>query len=154
MGVVARDIMQAEVHTVGLDASLSEVYSTFVEEEISGAPVINDSGSVCGVISIRDLLRAVEEENGHARDESYYFREYAQGPRPDWVSDLEDFQDRLSRRVASEVMTARVISVKPNTSASKVAKLVRAHHIHRVLVIDGDELVGLISLFDLVELLE
>ncbi len=154
MGQVARDFMQTDILTVGSGENLMDVYTVFTEKEISGAPVVDEDGNIVGVVSIRDLLRTVEEESESARDESYFFRDYTDSPRPDWVSDLEDFQDHLARRTVSEVMTQNIIAVGPSTSVSEISKTVRSNHIHRVLVIEDEELVGLVSLFDLVKLLE
>ncbi len=154
MSKVAQDIMQSDILTVESGENLMDVYTTFTEKEISGAPVLDEDGNVVGVVSIRDLLRCVEEESESARDESHFFRDYNDSPRPDWVSDLEDFQDRLTRRTVSEVMTQNIIAVTPSTPVGAIAKIVRDNHIHRVLVVDDEELVGLVSLFDLVQLLQ
>jgi len=154
MKAVARDIMQTEILTVSPNDTLLDAYRTFVESEISGAPVVDHRGTVVGVLSIRDILRGVEEENDSARDESFFFRDYASRATPDWISEQEDFQDRLARRTVTEVMTQKLITVAPDTKIQEVARVVRRNHIHRALVLDGEELVGLVSLFDLVKLLE
>lgn len=154
MTPTAKDIMSTQVITVDSQDSLTDVYQIFADKGISGAPVIGDDGLLVGVVSIRDLLRVIEEENDACIDESYYFRNYENWPRPDGPADIEDFQDRLGRRTVSEVMTNHVISVSPGTPAKEVAKLVRKNGIHRMLVLEDNKLVGLVSLFDLIQLLE
>ncbi|MBW2714403.1 MAG: CBS domain-containing protein, partial [Deltaproteobacteria bacterium] len=63
MTATAKDIMSANLTTVDSDDRLTDVYQTFVEKEISGAPVLGEGNRLVGVVSIRDLLRAIEEEN-------------------------------------------------------------------------------------------
>jgi CBS domain-containing protein len=154
MKTTAKDIMSTDVTTVDFEDRLTDVYQIFVEKEISGAPVVGDGDRLVGVVSIRDLLRAIEEEIDPGLDESYYFHNYDNWMRTEGLSEIEDFQDRLGRRTVAEVMTNNVISVAPNAPVSKIAALVRKNHIHRVLVLDDDKLVGLVSLFDLIRLLE
>jgi CBS domain-containing protein len=154
METTAKDIMSTDVTTVDFEDRLTDVYQVFVEKEISGAPVVGDGDRLVGVVSIRDLLRAIEEESDPGLDESYYFHNYDNWPRTEGLSEIEDFQDRLGRRTVAEVMTNNVISVAPNAPISKISALVRKNHIHRVLVLDDDKLVGLVSLFDLIQLLE
>lgn len=154
MTTTAKDIMSTDVTTVDFEDRLTDVYQLFVEKEISGAPVMGEDNRIVGVISIRDLLRAIDEESDPGLDESYYFHNYDNWPRSEGLSEIEDFQDRLGRRTVSEVMTNSVISVGSDTAIKKIAGLIRENHIHRVLVLDDDKLVGLVSLFDLIRLLE
>ena len=76
-----------------------------------------------------------------------------------WTLDLEDKRDRLVEITVADVMTTETIAVAPEAPISEVARLIRKNHIHRVLVVlpgedGGAEIAGLISLFDLVRLLE
>jgi len=156
-GLVAEKIMQTEVTTVRADQPLLAVYRIFVDQNLNGAPVLDDDGDVVGVVSARDLLRAAEEEQAAAREDlHYYFGSDTLG-EAEWRSDLEDFEDRLSKRTVSEVMTRGVISVSADASVPEIVDKILTHRIHRVLVIDDDteggSLIGIVSVFDLVELL-
>jgi len=71
----ARDIMQTQVVSVGSDDPLLSVLRLFADEEISGAPVMDESGKVVGVVSIRDLMRATREEQENSFANSDYFRD-------------------------------------------------------------------------------
>ena len=57
---LARDVMQTHLVTVEPELPLVDVHRLFVEEEITGAPVVDDTGRLLGVISSTDLLRAVD----------------------------------------------------------------------------------------------
>src|SRR5512139_3577103 len=64
------DVMTRNVHTVTPDMQIVEVLDLFRRCQVSGAPVIAD-GKMIGVISLEDLIRAMERGNGHARARSY-----------------------------------------------------------------------------------
>lgn len=154
MPLFARDVMQTDVITVSPDEPLLGVQRLFVEEEIGGAPVVDDAGRVVGMISSVDVLRAVSEEHDSARTGSTYFRELLEFSGPDWIADSEDFQDRLREMSASDAMTDGVVTVEIDAPVPEVARTLRENHVHRVLVVDQERLVGIVSTFDLVGLLE
>lgn len=114
----ARDFMQTDVLTISPETSLLDIHRLFLEEEIHGAPVVDDSGVVRGVISTVDLLRAVSDETQQARD-------------------------------ASDIMTRELVTVEPNMPIAEVAETMRDQRVHRVLVIENRELLGVLTTFDL-----
>ena len=152
----AKDLMQTQVVTVGSDDPLSSVYRLFADEEISGAPVVDESGTVVGVVSIRDLIRTTREDQESSFVDSNYFRNGLFNVEASCLVSGDDFEETLSQRVVSEVMTAGVVAVAPDTPISEIVKTILSERIHRVLVVerrrDKDALVGLISLLDLVAL--
>lgn len=154
MIATAASVMTNSVISVSPEASLLDVLRLFVEENIHGAPVIGDEGDIQGVISTTDLLRAEESEHSTVLAEADYLREYLDFSAPDWSGDLTDFQDRLARRTVSDVMTKSFASVSVDSSIPDIARCLRENAIHRVWVVDGQELCGVISTLDLMPLLE
>jgi CBS domain-containing protein len=146
--------MQTGVVTVDRDATLLDAHRLFVEEEIHGAPVVDADGEVVGVISTLDILRAVQEEHESTTSIPDYYREFLPFSGPDWRSGAEDFQDRLAQLTVGDAMTESVVSVSPDASIAEIARLLRQHRIHRVLVGEDGQLLGIVSTFDLVALLE
>ena len=149
----ARDVMQKDVITISPETSLGDAQRLFVEESIGGCPVVDDRNVVVGVISSSDLLRAVNDERDTAVAETRYYRDDIAFSSPDW-SDLEDFQDRLAELQVSDAMTPGSLLVDIDASIPDVARTFRQHRVHRVLVVEGDALAGIISTLDLVGLLE
>lgn len=153
MEKLARDVMQTHVISVELDLPLLDVHRLFVEEEINGAPVVDETGRLLGVITSLDLLRAVEEEHESGSASPRYFRDDLEFSGPDWTNAPEDFQDRLSELTVHDAMTAGAVTVSPDAPISEIADLLLRHRIHRVLVVERELLAGLISTFDLISLL-
>jgi CBS domain-containing protein len=152
----ARDLMQTDVVVVTAETPLLQIHRLFIEEEINGAPVVDEDGEVVGVISSLDLLREVQEEydTGAGINVPMYFREELPYSGPDWLSAPEDFQDRMSELTAADAMVKEIVSVTPDTSVSEVARIMREQHIHRVLVVADGELEGILTSFDLISQLE
>jgi len=121
--------MEADVLTVDPEAPLVDVHRLFVEEEIHGAPVVDDDFRVCGIVSSMDLLRAVSDR-------------------------YDDFSDRVRDIRAADVMTGAVVAVAPYATAAEIAHVMRTQRVHRVLVIENKELLGVITTFDLLAALE
>lgn len=151
------DIMEEHVIQVSPDDPLVSVARLFFDDQISGAPVVSESGSVIGIVSLTDIVRSAGDESPKALSESSYYRQL-RAVRPAWLEEPHNVNDRVSALCVSDVMTEEVVSVRSDSKISALAKLVRENHIHRVLVIDdtdlGEKLVGIVSLFDLVGLLE
>jgi CBS domain-containing protein len=121
--------MQTDLMTVTPETPLVDVQRLFAEEEIHGAPVIDDQARVCGVVSAMDLLRCVGER-------------------------YDDFDDRMRDVTAGDVMTGQVIAVTPETTPAEIAHVMRTQRVHRVLVVENRELLGVITTFDLLAALE
>jgi CBS domain-containing protein len=125
--LIARDVMQSDIITINPETRVLDIHRMFVEEEIHGAPVVDDDGVVCGVVSSLDLLRIVRDEL-----------------EPDAGEDGLTAKDAMSRELVSVPSTATV---------AEIANVMRSQRIHRVLVIDDKELVGVITTFDLLQVL-
>ena len=143
--------MQRDVITIAPEMSILDVYRMFVEEEIHGAPVVDDRGAVRGVVSTMDLLRVVRDEldPGAGRTATTYFRDELAYSGPSYrVSD--DMQDRMQQLTAEDAATRELVTVRPDATVEEIARKMLDQHIHRVLVVDAEhELLGVISSFDL-----
>ena len=111
MARTARDVMQTYLISVNPETPLLEVHRLFVDEEINGAPVVDETGRLLGVISSVDLLRAVEEEHDAASAGSNYLRDFLEFSGPDWQEGSDNFQDRLGERT---VLDSRTLYFRPN----------------------------------------
>jgi acetoin utilization protein AcuB len=61
--------------------------------------------------------------------------------------------DVRARRTAGELMTRPALTVRPSDTIRRVANLMRGRTIGCVPVLDGDRLVGIVTVSDLLELL-
>ena len=153
----AKEFMQTRVTRVGPDDPLVSVHRLFCDEEISGAPVVSETGEVLGVVTIRDLLQNHREGIDCPERNLDFFRDgVSMDPTEARSTDGDSFE-RLTSATVAQVMTPDVISVGPESELGEVVEKILENRIHRVLVLDpserGGSLVGIISVFDLVQLL-
>ena len=155
MAPQARDVMETQVITVDPERPLLDAHRLFVEEEIHGAPVVDETGRVLGIVSSADLLRAVDDEEGSCAGRAPgYLRQLLEeegGPSPRLSGELNTL---LQAVTVADVMTAGGVTVAPDTAIDEVASRMRRHRIHRVPVISNGCLAGIITTFDLIALLE
>jgi CBS domain-containing protein len=148
--IAAKDIMESEVVTLKSDTSLSDASGLFKENRISGAPVIDSNGHIVGVVSQSDVLKEmIEIDLDDYLDNSFYMcLPFSDGS----VFSTSAHQPDLIP--VSKIMNTSVITVSPDDSLAQVASLMRSNHVHRVLVTQDSKLVGIISTFDVLGVLE
>jgi CBS domain-containing protein len=145
MTLTVKDLMTTGVVTVRESVTLAEASRLLGERQVSGAPVVNEDGHTVGVISRADLVRGWERAAA-ARRRAFY-----QAAAGEPVSlPGENVDAELGGRPVSEVMMPIVFSVQQSDSLRKAAALMSAEGIHRLIVLDGQRIVGLLSASDLV----
>jgi len=147
----ARDLMQRDIITVSPELPILDVYRLFVEEEIHGAPVVDDNQIVRGVITTLDLLRITRDElePGAATSSSEYFRDDVPFAVGGWMHMPDDLQDHLAKVVARDAMSREIVTVDVDTAIDEAARVMLSQRVHRVLVTGADGLEGVLTTFDL-----
>lgn len=141
----ASDVMSTSVISVKLEMTVREVAKVFVEQKISGAPVVDAAGHVVGVISEGDLIHRAELDTDKPQ-------------RRGWLDlfsltcDANEYVKSHGLRVA-DVMTTDVVSVDETTPLGKVADLMETRRIKRIPVTREGKLVGIVSRANLVQAL-
>ena len=151
--LVAQDIMRSDLITAEPDQSLVELRHLLIESDISGVPVVQE-GRLVGVISRSDLVR-VEElvESLDAEVSGEHWREnQADGFKHSPPPAFAEFRRRLDELKVRDAMRAQVVTCSPQTAVMEVAAEMVRHHVHRVVVVDGDKPLGIVSSLDIAAL--
>lgn len=166
----ARDVMTRWVTTLRTSDALREAARVLREAQISGAPVVNDAGRPVGVLSATDIVIFEREKDsaaakkrhpphrpqkigdGRRRNSSSLNRENPWHKEDEWerieVTGLD--LDRIPTATVEEYMSPRVLSVNEDVTLLAVARKMCEHHMHRLIVVDGeDRLLGIISTMDI-----
>ncbi len=118
---VARDIMTPNPRIVKVDDSADRIARVLAEENIGAVVVCNDQHRLQGMITDRDL--AVEVV-------------------------AKDRDPRTTR--ASELVNGReVVTIGADDSIDEAIDTMKAHAVRRLPVIDGDQVVGIVSQADI-----
>ncbi|HJQ99600.1 MAG TPA: CBS domain-containing protein [Candidatus Polarisedimenticolaceae bacterium] len=146
MAYVASDIMSRDVFCVDKSADLRDLAKLFLARKITGAPVIDGRGDLCGVISQTDLLfYQLSRDDELAVPSDFYSNTKVEGRSLTTGFQIED----VNTATVEEVMTPVVHSVTPQASVDQIARLMTRRHIHRVIVREGRKAVGIISALDI-----
>ena len=141
--------MTQDVVTVRTDASLLDALSIMRVRDISGLPVVDAGGRVVGVLSERDVGRAALRRGEVGRVEGgldlllvYLLR------KPE--ATLKKIREILAGQRVEQVMSRRLYSVAPDAPLEKVVNEFVKHHVHRLPVLEGDKLVGIVTRDDVI----
>lgn len=128
-----KDLMTRDVLTVAPNTSIREASEILATEHVSGMPVVR-LGKLLGMISARDILEFIA----------------ALPADPEAVSGGME-HGILDDHTVEEAMTrGPLTTVDPEAPANRAAEIMQAEHIHRLPVVSGDRLVGIISTTDVV----
>lgn len=127
-GPRVRDVMTPDPISVRQDELLAHAAHLMEEHEVSGLPVVDADGSLVGMLSRTDMMRA-------------------RWARQSWR--------RWPALLVSSVMAAPVVTADPSMSVREAAALMAARHVHRLVVVDDDQRrpIGIVSATDLVRLM-
>ncbi len=127
-----RDAMSGTPKTLGRNDQLSLADDVMRAERIRHLPVLDDEGSLCGILSQRDMFRG-------ALAQALGYGTAAQ-------------QKVLTMLRVKEVMTTDVITTRPDVPLTEAATTMLERKIGCLPVVDGVRLVGILTESDFVAL--
>ena len=144
-----RDIMTKEVLSVKAGASVNEVARLMGQRDISGVPVIDDEQHVIGIITELDLIVR------NTRLEFPHFIEVLDWGRIplEWPSHARERMKHMLGTQAADVMTAEVVTIGPDADVEELAGLMVKRRVNPVPVVEGDQLIGIVSRADLIDMM-
>jgi CBS domain-containing protein len=110
-----------EVVTIGPDEQVRQLLDLLIEHRV-GAVIVSASDSVVsGIVSERDVVLALQREGAEILD----------GP-------------------VSRIMTSKVLAITPTDKVDEVMLQMTDHRVRHIPVFSGEEMIGIVSIGDLV----
>jgi acetoin utilization protein AcuB len=128
MTLTARDLMTSEPDTVTPESTLREALALMNVADDRQLPVL-ENGRLVGIITNRDIRLALDS------------------PLVDKDSAIR--MQILHEHLVAECMTPDPITVNPDTPIYEVSEILISHKFGGLPVVDGDNLVGIITITDL-----
>lgn len=122
------ELMTIDPDTIDVDAPLRAVLSRMKEDGCRQLPVVDEQGRLVGIITDRDVRLAMNSP----------------------LVLRERWQDEalLDSVTAESCMTADPVTISPDAPAYRAAELLSRYKFGALPVVDGDVLVGIISVTD------
>ena len=144
--------MNSNVLAAKSDWSVNRLAEFFMENCISGAPVQSSKGVPIGVVSLTDLVHfETQPEKDREWPHDYYLhaleRQYAREEAAFFRIEAEP------SATVRDIMTPMVFQVSENTPVQQVADMMIKNHIHRVIVLHDEKVVGIISTPDMLKII-
>jgi len=117
-----REMMTPNLRTIQRDTLVSEVAGIFELEKIGGAPLIDEDGNVVGLVSKSDIVHF----------------EFVGG---------DPFEAR-----AWEIASPHLLTIDVSSPLADAARKMLEEHVHRLMVVDGETQVGILTSLDFVAL--
>ncbi len=153
--IVAADVMKRGVLSVRPDQTLLAVERMLVENHVTGMPVM-DAGKLVGIVSRSDIARVrvlIDDLDAQVSDQQRFVDTQADGFDHMSHSDFHGFGQRFNSYLAKDVMRSQVVTCNLDTPVTEVASMLVRNHIHRLVVVDNDRPVGIVSALDLAALI-
>jgi CBS domain-containing protein len=111
-----------EVYSIPETRTLAEAAQLLWQRQVGALVVKDRRGELAGIVSERDIIRAVAENGANG----------------------------LAQTVGA-VMNPDVVTCEPHDQIERVMKLMTLHRVRHIPLRDGDRLVGMVSIGDLVK---
>ena len=154
METTAGAIMSHPAICARAEMSVADLMDLLAENRISGVPVVDAEDRLVGVISITDLLSleadAPDEELAEGSD-------YHTSPAMDGLaaaSGLLQPDEAVRDLAVSELMSRQVITTTEDAPLGQLADQLLTHRIHRLVVVRGEGIAGVVSVSDILHCLQ
>ncbi len=143
--LTAKDIMTKDVVTVKPDTSLEELAGLLVKNQISGAPVVDATGTLYGIVTENDLI--AQNRRLHIPTVVSFLDAAI------YLESSKKFAEEVRRVTATkvgEICSRKVVTVTEDTSLTDIATIMAEKNIHILPVVRSGAVVGIVGKRDVV----
>jgi len=146
--------MTRNVISVKASGSVKDAWLDLMEARVSGAPVLDEGGSLVGILSVTDIFRAIMDKMQKARS----LREATSSLLDSGAAEKEELRElSLAIRAVSESTVQsiiprdrKVLTLSPGDSFERAIRLMAQHGVNRLPVVKGSQVVGILTRQDII----
>jgi CBS-domain-containing membrane protein len=143
-----KDIMSKEVITLSPDTEVAHAAKLLLEKRINGAPVVDEAGSLVGILCQSDL---VTQQKSLPLPSIFTFLDGF--VRITSLKQLDRDVQKIAAITVAHAMTPDPFTVRPETSIEDIANLMVDKSFHTLPVVDDGKLVGIVGKADILKTL-
>ncbi|MGR3179253.1 MAG: CBS domain-containing protein [Candidatus Anammoxibacter sp.] len=133
------DVMKKDIHSVKRDTTIMEIVKILCINRISGIPIVDDENHIIGIISEKDVLRAMYPSQA----------EYYEDPSCRNFDEIEQRYANIISMNVEQIMNRNTITTSPDEPLLKASSTMLVRKIRRLPVLDNGKLVGIITQSDI-----
>ena len=119
-GRLVRKLAKRDCYSLGENDTLKTTSEALAKNNLGAMPIIDSSGKVIGIISERDIARKIHQDNFS------------------------------NNELVTNIMTKKIISCDLNISVTELMETMTEKKIRHMLIMNNDELKGIVSIGDVV----
>ena len=144
--IKAKDIMQTDVRTVKEDMKVDELGRIFVDRSVSGLPVVDDDGSLVGMVTENDLIS--QNKSLHIPT---VFRLFDAIIPLEVPGVLEKEIKKITGTTVGDICTRKPIVLTEESTLEEIATIMSEKQAHHLPVLKDGELVGMVDQHDVIK---
>ena len=144
--LTAKDIMTRDVVTVKPETTIEALASLLVKHQISGVPVLDNAGTLYGIVTENDLIS--QNKRLHIPtvvsflDAAIYLESSKK---------FEQEVKRITATTAGDICTRKVLTITEDTTLVDIATIMDEKKTHLLPVVRNGKMVGIIGKRDVVK---
>lgn len=140
---LVKDMMETDVYQIRPDMNLADAMRYLIEKKVSAAPIINDAGTLMGIISDGDIVKYLFRI-GRLHDA--LFAESIDEVTGNELTQMEELIAELQEANVMDLATTSVVSVHENDTYDEAGRVLGKKPIKKVPVLNDDgQVVGVLS---------
>ena len=121
--VLISKLLGREVISLNEDNTIYDAINLLAKNKIGALPIVKNQKILCGIISERDIIREL----------------------------AKDIKKNLKKSLVSTIMTSKVITCNKFTKSDELMDIMTVNKIRHIPIIEGENLIGIISIGDVVK---
>ena len=121
--VLISKLLGRDIISLNQDNTIYDAINLLAKNNIGALPVVKNEKTLCGIISERDIIREL----------------------------ANDIKKNLKKSLVSTIMTSKVITCNKNSKSDELMDIMIVNKIRHIPIIEGENLIGIISIGDVVK---
>ena len=121
--VLISKLLGRDVISLNEDNTIYDAINLLAKNKIGALPIVKNQKILCGIISERDIIREL----------------------------ARDIKKNLKKSLVSTIMTSKVITCNKFTKSDELMDIMTVNKIRHIPIIEGENLIGIISIGDVVK---
>ena len=121
--VLISKLLGRDVISLNEDNTIYDAINLLAKNKIGALPIVKNQKILCGIISERDIIHEL----------------------------AKDIKKNLKKSLVSTIMTSKVITCNKFTKSDELMDIMTVNKIRHIPIIEGENLIGIISIGDVVK---